>query len=80
MSGLLHSLIAIQINEINREFHSEGMNTFARNDPEAFSRRKDLASQKTFSAFSALVSYIYAVGEFRLPRQICDPQAHIRLR
>jgi hypothetical protein len=70
------TLLPIQVDEIDRELHSEGMYTFARNDPQTFSRRKRLTIEKTSSSFRAVVSYTCAVGQFRLSSKIGNPKRH----
>ena len=73
MSDLLHLLVTVQINKVNWKLHPEGVDAFTRDDPQTFSRRKHLSIEKAFSTFSSLVSYINAVREFRLSREIGDP-------
>lgn len=80
MPDLPDALLPIQVDEIDRELHPEGMDAFARHNPQTFSRRKRLAIEKTSSALGTVVSYVSAIGQLGLPSKIGNPNGHGRFR
>jgi hypothetical protein len=80
MPDFFHSLVPVQINQVDRELHAEGMNRFAGNDPQSFSGGEHLATQQTLSTLGAVIGHVYTMRKFSLPSQIRDAQAHLQLR
>lgn len=68
----------VQINEINRELHAEGVYGFTRNYPQTFARRKHLAPQQTLSARCSVVGDDNVAGEQCLACYVRDPHASVR--
>jgi hypothetical protein len=77
MPDLFHSLIAIQVDKINRKLHPNGMDGFAGDDPQTFAGSESRSTQQTFSARSSIVGHVDAVCEFCSTSHIRYPQAHI---
>jgi hypothetical protein len=77
---LLHPLLAIEIDEVDRKLHPKSMNGFTGNDPEALSGRKAIAPQEALSARCPMVGDLYAVGKYSLPGRVPDLQPGIWLR
>jgi hypothetical protein len=69
-SGLSHSIIAVQIDQINRESHAKGMDSFTRKYPQPFSVREVVAPQQALPALCSPISYVYTAGEDSLAGEV----------
>lgn len=79
MSDLLDSLVPVQIDEINREPHSECVYGLTGNDPQSLPGTKFLAAEKTFSPLLITICNVYAASKLNLPGHIRDAEPHGRL-
>ena len=66
--------LAIQEHDINREFHPNGVNAFAWNDPQAFSRIQSRMLQQAAVTSGCGVGYVGTVGENGAPSLISHAQ------
>jgi len=71
------SLLAIKIYEVDGEAHPEGMNGFARNDPEALAGSEPLAPQQALIALWPVVGNFHASSEDSVARKIQDSYAQL---
>lgn len=67
---LFHSILAVDVNQIDREAHAKGMHGFTGNDPETFSRIEAVAPQQAFAALGAAVGHFHPFGKHRLAGEI----------
>jgi len=72
------SVAAVQIDEIDRELHAEGVYGFTGDYPQTFARRKPLAPQQTPSTRCAFVGDYHVAGEQGLASDVRDPYASVR--
>jgi hypothetical protein len=63
-------MVAVQVDEINCEAHSDRVDGLARNDPHAFSGSEELMAQESLAAFAGIISYINLVCQLELPSHI----------
>jgi hypothetical protein len=64
----------INIDEIDRKFHEEGMDRLAGDDPETLARRQASATEQALVSGFWAVSHVGAAGEFRLAGEIGNSQ------
>src|SRR3981081_3607458 len=67
---LLYFLLAVEIDEVDRELHVEGVDGLTGNDPKTFSGGKFASSQQASSARCAIVGNLHAISELGLPGEI----------
>src|SRR5258705_8988902 len=67
---LLYFFLTVEIDEVDRELHAEGVDGLTGNDPKTFSGRKVAASEQTFSARCAIVGNLQTISELGLPGEI----------
>ncbi|HVJ07460.1 MAG TPA: hypothetical protein VM554_03695 [Acidisarcina sp.] len=79
-SDFFYPLVAIEIDEVDREAHCEGMYGFAGDDPQTLTREETLAPQQALSTLCAAIGYDYTAGKFGVTGDIADPQTEIGLR
>jgi hypothetical protein len=77
---LLHSQVAVQVNEIDGELHAKGVYSFAGEDPQTFSGPEPLTAQQTLSALRAVIRHFRPMGKLGVAGEVRDPQAKIGLR
>ena len=71
---LSYPQVAIEVNEIDRKLHAEGVHSSAGEDPQACPPGQGTAAEQSFSARRAPVGYVYVPGKFRLASEIPDPK------
>ena len=76
-TSLHDSLLAIEIDKVDRELHAEGMHSLAGNDPEPFACRQAPAEQP-LAAVAADAGQLHAVGDLRAASDIDYLQVDIR--
>jgi hypothetical protein len=69
---------AVQIDDIDRELHAEGVYGFTGEYPQTFARRKQFAPQQTLSTLCGFVGDYHVAGEQCLASEVRDPHASVR--
>jgi hypothetical protein len=63
-------VLLIDVHKIDRELHSEGVHSLARNNPHAFALRETLATKQALSSSCAASRDFDAASKLLLPRAI----------
>lgn len=78
MPDLLYPVLAIKINDIDGETHSERVDSLAWDNPQAFSLKKLFSAQQSFSALTPTVRDICGARQLGLTGCVYNPQATLR--
>ena len=70
-------MLAIKIDEVDRELHPERVYRFARDNPQSLACGKSAAAQETFGSFGAAAGDLNVGGEACPPRDVGYLEAHI---
>jgi hypothetical protein len=65
-------MLAVQINEVDGELHSEGVDGLTGDDPQALPWRKPLAAKQAFPALGAFIGDFRTSGKHSLAREVRD--------
>jgi hypothetical protein len=66
LAGLYDALTAIQVNQINRKLHAEGMDSFTGYDPQSLPRGKAGPTQQTLPPPGSPVGGFDGIADLRL--------------
>jgi hypothetical protein len=69
---LENDIVAVEIDEVDCEAHSDGVDGFAGDDPHAFSGCEGIMTQEALAAFATVVCYIDSVCQLDLAGDIRD--------
>ncbi len=72
MANLAHSLLLVEINEVDRELHEEGMNGFAGYDPQTLPRLQPLVFEQSDAALGAGIGGVRRVGKHGVAGEIAN--------
>jgi len=78
IAHFLDPMLAVQIYQVDGEFHKKGMNRLTGNDPQAFARSQTLASQQALIALWSAVSDFQVGRQNSAARDVRNPEASIR--
>jgi hypothetical protein len=78
-SEFLHPILAIQIDQVDRELHTEGVDCFTRDNPETFSGGKMSAPEQPLPARCSLVGHLHRTSQECLAVRVVDFKAEIWL-
>src|SRR5690349_8045806 len=77
VSDLFHPLLSIKINEIDWEFHEEGMDRLTRDNPESFTLGKTFTTEEPLTALRTAAGHFKVVRDLRISS--CVPDHHARI-
>jgi hypothetical protein len=72
-------MLAIQVNEVDRESHTDGVNRFTGKYPQTFICREVITPEQAFPALCPMIGHLDTAGEHSLARKVRDLQMEIRL-
>ena len=75
---LHNSLLAIEINKVNRESHPNRMYRLAGDDPEALATAETVAAEQSLAPVAASTGELHAVCNHLATRKIYDPYTDLR--
>jgi hypothetical protein len=72
-ADLYYAVLPVQIDEVERELHGEGVDSLAGYDPEAFAGAEAGAAKEALVAAGGGVGHLDPVANFSLARGVEDP-------
>lgn len=73
----LYSMFPVEIDEIDRKPHEEGVDSFAGNDPQSLSFAEPLSAKKSLGTLGPASCHLKLVGDLRVPGQISNRHSTI---